>query len=272
MNAADFPIFSNLDVVYAPHWMSKITMPVCKRQELEFHSSNGDYQFYMMAPSKYGLPYGAYPRLLIVYLATMAKITRRHKISLGSSQASFLQSLGRSSTGGKNGSVRALKQQSMSLFSTVMHYEEIHHQKWCWVHYPLSEEGVMLWDASSGRGAWQSEIILSQRFFQDIIERAFPVRRQTLIELSAKPTQLDIYFWLTSRADSLCRRTNISWEQLFRQFGNNIEKRYHFRYCFKRSFKAVLDVYPEVRFSFTSNGITLWPFPPDVPKTFRSCG
>ncbi|MBU0537230.1 MAG: hypothetical protein KKG73_02180 [Gammaproteobacteria bacterium] len=96
---------------------------------------------------------------------------------------------------------------------------------------------------------------------------SFPINRETLIQLSSKPTQLDIYCWLTSRAGRVKGQTNISWAQLYNQFGNDIKKQYHFRFSFKRSFTSVLEHYPTVQFSFSDKGITLRPFPSHVPRT-----
>ncbi|WP_295873814.1 replication protein RepA [uncultured Zhongshania sp.] len=261
-----FPDFQSLEVVYVPHWMGQIALPVDKRDETEFQSVNGDYRLFMVSPSKYGLPYGVYPRLLIIYLATMAKITKRLNIQLGTSQTSFLKSLGRSSTGGAKGSIDAIKMQAMRLFSTAMYYEQLNDNGYQWINYALSDEGTFMWTDNEER-SWCSEIVLSHRFFLDIVDHSFPINRQTLIQLSSKPTQLDIYCWLTSRAGRVKGQTNISWAQLYNQFGNDIKRQYHFRFSFKRSFTSVLEHYPTVQFSFSDKGITLRPFPPHVPRT-----
>lgn len=271
MRFSNFPDFRTLEVVYAPRLMGQIALPVYKRNETEFHAVNGDYRFMMMSPEKYGLPYGTYPRLLIIYLATMAKITKRLNIQLGSSQTAFLKSLGRSSTGGTKGSIDAIKTQAMRLFSTAMYYEKFDENKYQWINYPLADEVTLMWARSKDR-SWCSEVTLSHQFFLDIIDHSFPINRETLIQLSSKPTQLDIYCWLTSRSDRINGRTTISWTQLYNQFGNDIKKQHHFRFSFKRSFTAVLEHYPAVRFSFSDRGITLWPFPSHIPRIREPCG
>lgn len=271
MNVFDFPDLSTLEVVYIPHWMGKVSLPINHREETEFKVVNGKYRLFMMAPSARGLPYGAYPRLLLTYLATMAKITKRREVRLGSSQAAFMKSIGCMSTGGDKGSLKALKAQSMRLFSTHMYYEELYGDRWRWENYPISDHGVLLWNPEADRNSWSAEVSLSEKFFEDAKTRAFPVYREVAFQLARKPTQFDIYCWLTSRANSMRQKTYISWCQLSQQFGNRIQKRYHFRYCFRRSFGAVVQLYPEVRFEFSESGLTLWPYPTHVPAYVLKC-
>lgn len=267
-----FPSFSELDVVYVPGWMGKLALPVYRRKENEYSVCNGGYRVSMISPSEWGLPYGAYPRLLLAYLATSAKITERPTVRLGSSQAAFMRSIGRTSTGGQKGSLRALKAQSMRLLSTHMYYEKYSGNQWEWENYSISDRGMLMWHPNSNSGCWDAEVELSEKFFGDVVSHAFPVWRKVIFDLARKPTQFDIYCWLVSRSASLSRRTHVRWGQLSGQFGNSIQKQHHFRYCFRRSFGAVIEQYPEVRFRFSKHGLILWPYPPHVPMTSRYCG
>ena len=269
---SDSPKFSSYDVVYVPHWMGKITFPVSKIDATEYISVNGDYRCTMKATESHGLPYGTYPRLLLVYLTTISRLSKKREIYLNSSQATLLKSLGKCPSGGDKGSASALKKQAKRLFSTTILYEMSQTESWNWFHYPIADEGVMTWERNTCHESWQSHLVLSGRFFNDIQEHSFPIYRKKLIELSASASQMDIYFWLTSRSLTVKSRTLIPWRLLQLQFGNKISKLSHFKYAFKRSFEAVLSLYPGVRFVFVDDGIILWKYAPDVPREFYACG
>lgn len=264
--------FSSCDVVYMPHWLGKLALPVSKSDTCEYEAINGEYQFRLIAPSEIGLPFGSYPRLILCYLTTMAVLTQRKDIALGCSERAFLQALGRSNSGGGKGAVNAFRGQLRRLFSSCLYYESASADRTVWGQYILADGGVLTWLPGSAGEKWSAEIVLSQRFFLDAVHRSFPVRRETIIALSKSPSQMDIYCWLTSRAFSLTKPTQITWAQLYAQFGNNFSRLVHFRQHFAQTMLCVKSVYPEINYQLNQNGIRLRPFKPDVKPVNSYCG
>ena len=60
----------------------------------EFKRSNGYVTVHIQAPAEYGLPYGTYPRLLMVWVTTEAARTKSPELELGDSLNQFMLKLG----------------------------------------------------------------------------------------------------------------------------------------------------------------------------------
>ena len=69
------------------------------------------------------------------------------------------------------------------------------------------------------RTLWESKIELGEKFFQEIIRHPVPLDMNILKALKRSPLGLDLYLWVTYRTFSLQRPLQLSWKQLYRQFG-----------------------------------------------------
>lgn len=253
------------DIAYLPSWMGQLSFPVGPSTKHEYHVENGNRFMKILAPSNIGLPYGKYTRLLICYVTTIAKITKKIDVYLGDSQAQLLRSIGSKSSGGKKGSIDAFRQQTRRLFSSSIYIERSEPGDEEWMQFSIASSGQILWNPDRKEG-WSAHLRLSSDFFYEARENSYPICWKTAQTLSASPTAFDMYCWLTNRAYRLHNPVVIRWEELIRQFGNEVAKPHHFRQQFKRSFQTVLTHYPHPNLRQISGGILLSPFSPHVKK------
>ena len=68
-------------------------------------------------------------------------------------------------------------------------------------------------------GLWESNILLSEPFFQEIIRHPVPLDMNTLTALRRSSLGLDLYLWLTYRTFTLRAPLRLTWRQVYRQFG-----------------------------------------------------
>jgi hypothetical protein len=101
---------------------------------------------------------------------------------------------------------------------------------------------------SQGQGSmFESFVVLSEPFFNELVNRPVPVDMRALKALKQSPFALDVYSWLTYRFFTIQRRTEIPWEALQMQFGTETESERKFRALFRKALKDVLVVYPGPR-------------------------
>ena len=99
--------------------MVQATLPHRAVDGTYFERKNGSFTLSLMASPKIGLPYGSIPRLLLAWVTTEAVKTRSRELELGDSMSAFMSELGLKPTGGANGSITRLKNQTRRLFSIV---------------------------------------------------------------------------------------------------------------------------------------------------------
>ncbi len=68
---------------------------------------------------------------------------------------------------------------------------------------------------------WESTVMLSERFFNEITETPVPIDLRALKALKQSPMALDVYLWLTYRMSYVNKRTRIPWCALQIQFGSD---------------------------------------------------
>lgn len=139
------------------------------------------------------------------------------------------------------------------------------------------DEDDRLWTPQSREdvGRWKSRVVLSARFYQEIIERPVPIDLRAYRALRGSPVAMDLYTWMTYRMSYIERSTRpVPWEALMLQFGSdyavdpNDPKRAvrEFRNkSFKPALGVVREIYPEANFEMTDRGLILHPSKPHVP-------
>jgi len=86
----------------------------------EFSRNNGHTRFTIHAPIEIGIPYGTYPRLLLIWIVTEAKKHKTREIYLGETVTEFIRNIGKAGSGGKTGSLTALREQAKRLFTSTI--------------------------------------------------------------------------------------------------------------------------------------------------------
>lgn len=232
---------------------------------------NGDYSLTIQPqfkidkngnPESLGIPYGTVPRLVLCWLTSEVVQKKHREVELGNSLSEFMRKLDILPTGGTFGSIPRVKKQMKSLFSAniSMTYDE----KDRFINEPfrVADSADILWTAVKDPdqiSLWKSSIVLSEKFYNDIMTSPIPVDMRALKVLKGSSLQLDIYSWLTYRMSRVGARTPIPWEQLKDQFGSDYATTKQFAYEFKKALKKVLTVYKNANVEAESKYLILRP-------------
>ncbi|MGW4126177.1 replication protein RepA [Nocardia sp. NPDC004711] len=227
-------------------------------------------------PVSIGYPYGTMPRLILTFLSTEAVRTGSPEVVLGDSLTDFMAGMGLTATGGKNGSLTRMRNQSHRLFNATLSIE--------YKGDPNRRIGAKLYvatayniwcgnDSETGQPSlFTSTVRLSDEFFREVTAHPVPLDMNAIKALGGSALRLDIYAWLTYRMFSVKRETTVPWESLMAQFGSAADtsdrrRRHQFRKDFTESLKQVLVVYPQANVDTTDAGVVLRPGLPHIPMS-----
>ena len=240
---------------------------------LQYKRVNGPYKLVMIAGADCKLPYGNLPRLLLAWVSTEAVQTQSREIVLGRSLAEFMRTLGVYSSGGRV-QIR-LRNQMRRLFSAHVQlvYEDEHGE--ARVSSSVADRTELWWnerkpDQSS---LWDSKIELSEKFFKEIINHPVPIDMNTLTALKRCSLGLDLYLWLTYRTFSLRAPQQLTWRQLYRQFGadptksSDKETIKFFRRQALRELKKIKLAWPGLNYTTAPGVLILHPSTPIIPPS-----
>ena len=251
---------------YMARVMVQATMPHSKMDEFVFKRRNGSFALTMMADPDIGLPYGTKPRLLLSWITTEAVRTKERELILGTSLSGFMRELGLVPTGGRWGSITSLLSQTKKLFASTVQatYDG---ESWALRNVTVVDSADLWWSPRSPEqiGIWQSNVTLTESFFNEIVQSPVPIDMRVLRALSNSPLALDIYCWLTYRMSYLKRGTEIPWEALQLQFGANYKHTRQFKSKLLQQLQKVLVVY-DANVKEGSYGLQLKPSKPQISK------
>ena len=250
------------------------TLPHSKPKESYFSRRNGDYTFSMVAHPDTGLPYGSIPRLLLIWITSEAVRTKSRKLYLGKSLADFMRALDILPTGGRKGTITALREQLKRLFSTSISCSYTDEKRDSRLNMFIIDSSDLWWSPIENidhDGLWESSITLSERFFEEITKSPVVFLMDALKDLRKSPMALDIYTLLTYKNSYSKSPYLISWELLQIQLGASYpdtpQGRRDFKKKFKEGFKKVCEVYPEAaKCKITKDGLFYVPGATHVPK------
>ena len=249
--------------------MVQATLPHRAVTGNEFERRNGNFTLTLQAPSKIGLPYGSIPRLLLAWVTTEAVKTKSRELELGDSMSAFMAELGLTPTGGANGSITRLKNQTRRLFSATVTASYEDDKQIADMGYRLADKSVLWWHSKDPEqaGLWKSTVTLSEHFFNEVIDRPVPIDMRAIKALKQSPMALDIYTWLTYRMSYLKSPSVVSWASLALQFGSNYAQLRQFKAAFIDELKKVVLVYGQVQVEATELGLIIKPSLTHIPMT-----
>jgi hypothetical protein len=218
-----------------------------------------------------GYPYGVVPRLLTTWMSTTAVRTQNRELEVGGSLAGFLRQLGMGlATGGVNGSVTRLREQtSRTLSATMVVIDASIPERDKGATFTFADRYELWWSTKAKADhrtevLWPSSIVLSQQFYDAIVSAPVPVDMRAIKALRGSPLRLDIYTWLTHRMSYLRRPTTVPWEALAVQFGGDYSRLRAFRAVFLKQLGKVRVVYPAAQVHQADHGLLLLPSRPHV--------
>ncbi len=220
---------------------------------------------------RHGIPYGTIPRVILAWICTEAVRTNDRTLSLGHSQAEFLEKIGLHSNGRD---ISRFKDQALRLFKSVISVEYADDQDGDEsARLLISSQSHVFWHPKRNeqRALWDSTLELSEDFAREILASPVPIDLRVFHSLSKSPLAMDVYTWLTYRMFVLRRSGRpfvmIPWIGLKMQFGAGYPDTqrglYDFKANFKKRLREVLTFYPEARNCIDddkkSGSLKLWP-------------
>lgn len=261
------------DVGWMARRFAQVSMPYRDPKTNEFERRNGNITLLMSAPSRIGLPYGRYARLLFPYICEAA-MHQGQRIKMGDTLGFCMREMGVTPSG------RARKlfcMQAERLFMTNITIFESDERRSRGEQFAIAKKWECWWDTRrpDDGSLFENFVLLNDDFYEDIIKHPFPVDKRVLRALRS-PLAIDIYYWLTWRMAILWSRwkdrevyeiVDIRWTTLQVQFGSQYpsttQGRRNFRKFFIQRLEEVLTLYP-AEVVWDDEGITLFPSQPHV--------
>ena len=240
---------------------------------IQYRRVNGPYTLYMTAGGGNKLPYGNLPRLILAWVTTEAVQTQSRVLILGSSLSEFMRTLGMEDrSGSPRGDRTRLRNQMDRLFHSHVQliYEDEQHK--ASVSSQVADRTDLWWNPKQPdqAGLWDSKILLSEAFFNEIISHPVPLDMNTLKALKRCALGLDLYLWLTYRTFALRTPQRLTWRRLYRQFGTDPAKSSdkfivrNFRQNVLRELKKIKLAWPELNYTTAPGVLILLPSTPAI--------
>lgn len=250
--------------------------------------TNGGLNISLM--SSRGLPYGHYPRLILIWLTREA--LRRHAmglsvdearvIPLGDNLTQFMREIGilkpgERLSGGRHGRIQTLRTQVDRLFSTTITINSVSEELSgrsvaSWRNIPISSKGQYWWETRTGNMDFNDEsyVELSADFFTELIQHAFPLNPLHLAVIHTSPLAIDLYCWITYRLAIHRGFTRLTWRQLRGQlsagFADTPQGMRDFRRQVRLALGKIKTVWPEMGVREWAGGLELYGTSPAVAK------
>ena len=265
---------SDADLGFMARLMALCSLPRTNPgNRIRYKRANGPYTLYMTAGGDNKLPYGNLPRLILAWVSTEAVQTRSRVLILGSSLSKFMRKLGMEDrSGSPRGDRTRLRNQMDRLFHSHVQliYEDENHK--ASVSSQVADRTDLWWNPkrSDEPSLWDSKILLSEAFFNEIISHPVPLDMNTLKALKRCALGLDLYLWLTYRTFALTRPLQITWRQLYRQFGLDPSKSSdkqtvkNFRRNALRELKKIKVAWPALNYATEPGMLILHPSTPTI--------
>lgn len=242
-------------------------LPYSKKYAGAYVSVNGNSKLSLTCPDL--LVYGCFPRLILMHIISRLVLCRSENIALPKTANAFLKILGKTNSGGVNGSHTQLMTQLKAILQARIEVEQ---------DLPGSESH---WDISIVDGGieqfmpgstlqWPSTLRVTSTFLDYVLDKAYPIDSRVVHALSRHPLAMDIYLWSTHRVFRLGNPVYISWGDLACQFGNTYERQDHFRSHFLDALNKVALFYPDLNVTVSNQRLGLLPSRTHIPQKYFS--
>jgi len=210
------------------------------------------------------IPYGVMPRLALAWVSTYAVRNHEREIPIGDSAAQFLELMGMGDDGRRYASLR---KQMHALAAARL---QLGFKGRTYNGQPVEQFDAWLSDRNTKqRALWPGTMVLSEGYYNSLIESAVPLDNRALIALKGSALALDVYTWLAHRLHRIeGKGLVLHWKALREQFaqeyqGKDADK--DFKKKFVPALRAALTVYPQARVKQVTGGVLLIGSPPPIP-------
>ncbi|MDJ1470252.1 replication protein RepA [Xanthocytophaga flava] len=219
-----------------------------------------------------GLPFGPKARLILTYINTLALQQKSATIEVEGSITSFVKSLGLSHNGHQ---ISAIKNQLARLAASTISIAFAQSENRSYQVDSKIIKGFDLWfpKEPNQRVMWDSNIILSDDYFNSLMNHAVPLDKRHLGALANNAMALDVYTWLAQRLHRIevSRPEFVHWQGLKDQFGEGYSRIDKFKHVFRHTLKLVLSQYTTAKIEEDLNkGFYLYNSQPPVPPKLIS--
>jgi len=217
---------------------------------------------------KIGYPYGSTPRLILIYLASEAVKTKNPRIGLGDTMSEFLRRIGLPRD---THYIRMLKKQIVRLFAADIRFAFGTDKIIMGANGSIADQYVLWWDEKrtsnpDQKQLWPSEVLLNQRFFDEIIQHGFPLDLDAVGGIKKSPLALDLYGFLAYRMNTVKDDVFIPWQSLHEQVGSDYGDVKGFKRRAKEALKLVGMFWPKLALKDVNGGFVIQSSPMPVPK------
>ena len=222
---------------------------------------------------RYGIPYGARARLLLIYMQSRAIQTQSRVVEMGASMNEWLGRMGIDRPGGET--YRAIQEQIRRIAACRLTFywddEDVFRRANIveggrGLSVPMMKEiGREIGQNPAQKALWQPVIEIGDTFYKALAEHPVPLAEAAVRALRDKSMSLDIYIWLAYRLHSLKKSQPITWAALNAQFGGYKLVR-QFKPHFVQALSAALAAYPEANVEVDDGGIILKPSRPPIAR------
>jgi hypothetical protein len=205
-----------------------------------------------------GLPYGAYPRLILAFLVTQAVKTQSPMLYLGKSFTDFLKLIGIE----KGGNTRKqLQKQLDRTLSASFAWTYRTDKQWSRENIQISHKSQLWWDEKQPeqQSLWESYIKLNADFFNEIIRNAVPLDLRVLSILKNSPLGLDLYMFIAWRVFKIDKPVFISWQSLQEQLGGQFLNIHEFSRKCRSHIKKIQAIRPDLNVTFVKGRLCFKP-------------
>jgi hypothetical protein len=216
-----------------------------------------------------GVPFGAYPRVALIYLLSQAVINRSPDVYLGRNFTDWMRRLGYQTVSfGPRGTANLMKEQVDRLLACewMIRWEDTSADDSAFAvrDVKISNEYAGTRDKN---GSFAREIRLSEAFYSHLLEHAVPLNENAIRELKGTPTALDLYSYLAYRLPRVTAEKGqaISWEQLAKHLGNNSDSK-RFKQTVRETMRIVSAVYPSANIDLSGRKVVLHPSPAPLER------
>ena len=266
------------DVSYWPRGVVQCTLPHSNPGNVRAYVRRSGNYFIMIEPGakldtdlgdvdSWGYPYGSYPRLCCSYIAREVRRTKNSRVFLGDTQqnrytlSAFMAELGLVPTGGRWGTITALRKQIHALVHAKIAFGYGGSQADTGGHQFFAEHWHLWWNVGTDAAQtnlFPSYIDLSPQIYEDM-RKAFPVDMRILREMKQSSLALDLYAFATYKVFKMKSATAISWKAMHSQFGSGYKSVDRFRTKALEHLRVIKALYPDFKYTLDRGRIVIWP-------------
>jgi hypothetical protein len=210
-----------------------------------------------------GVPFGVYPRLILLYLQTQALRTNSREVELGNSWRDWMSRIG-VSWGGNTG--KAVREQAELLSRCRLSFHIAGKGRTGLVNQSIVDRAIFINSPQADRQGRLSleSTKLSEQFFEALKQHPIPMEESAIRALANNSAALDAYIWLAYRLHSLTAPRTVTWAALKAQHGTGYRNIHHFKPKFVGILEMATAVYPEAKIEIVDEGVILKPSKPPV--------